>query len=57
MIKQKLSETRIEQLSNQPIIEASVILSEDRKWLMHKTVITDIKPAIYMEKVIARGKG
>ena len=57
MSTKELSETKLEQLNKLPIIEASVILSEDRKWLVHKTIITDIKPAIYMEKVIARGKG
>ncbi len=50
----KLSETRIEQLNNQPIIETSITLSENKKWLMHKITITDIKPATYMEKVVTR---
>lgn len=40
----------------QPIIESSVGLSEDRKWVMHKTVITDIKPISYVEKVLAGKK-
>jgi hypothetical protein len=50
----KLSETRIEQLNRQPIIETVVSKSEDGKWLIHKTVITDIKPVSYMEKVLGR---
>ena len=36
-IKQQLSETKLEQLNKQPIIETSVIMSEDKKWIVHKT--------------------
>jgi len=47
-----LSEKRIEQLQKQPILETKVAKSEDGKWVIHKTVITDIKPISYMEKVL-----
>ena len=47
-----LSSVKIEQLSKQPIIESQVSKSEDGKWLIHKTVITDIKPVSYFEKVL-----
>ena len=50
-----LSDLKIEQLSKQPIIESSVMKSEDGKWLIHKTIVTDIKPVSYFEKVLARG--
>ena len=50
----QLNETKIEQLNKQPIIETSVSMSEDKKWIVHKTTITDIKPIGYMEKVLAR---
>ncbi|PIN77982.1 hypothetical protein COV14_04785 [Candidatus Woesearchaeota archaeon CG10_big_fil_rev_8_21_14_0_10_33_12] len=50
--KQELSAMKIEQLNRQPILETSIQLSEDKKWLVHKTVITDIKPLSYMEKVM-----
>ena len=53
-MKQQLSETKLEQLNKQPIIETSVLMSEDKKWIVHKTTITDIKPTSYMEKVLAR---
>ena len=49
----KLSEKKLEQLSKQPIIETIVKRSEDGKWIIHKTVITDIKPLSYYEKVLA----
>ena len=54
MEKTKLNETKIEQLNRQPIIETNVAMSEDKKWIVHKTTITDIKPIGYMEKVLAR---
>ena len=48
-----LSVTKIEQLLKQPIIESYVSKSEDGKWLIHKTTVTDIKPVSYFEKVLA----
>jgi len=47
-----LSEKKIAQLSKQPIIESSVMRSQDGKWVVHKTTITDIKPVSYLEKVL-----
>lgn len=49
---EQLTKLKLEQLNKQPIIENSVGLSEDKKWVMHKTVITDIKPVTYMKKVM-----
>lgn len=49
----KLSNIKIEQLSRQPIIESSISKSEDGRWIIHKTIITDIKPVSYFEKVLA----
>lgn len=51
-----LSETKIEQLSKQPIIESLVSKSEDGKWIIHKTIVTDIKPVSYFEKVLGNAK-
>ena len=50
--KTELSQIKIEQLNKQPILETSVQISEDKKWLVHKTIITDIKPVTYFEKVL-----
>lgn len=47
-----LGQRKIEQLNKQPILETSVAVSEDEKWIIHKTVITDIKPRKYYEKVL-----
>ena len=49
-----LGEKKIEQLSRQPIIESFVSRSQDDKWIVHKTTITDIKPASYFEKVLGQ---
>jgi len=46
------SQTRIEQLNKQPILENQITKSEDGKWIIHKTIITDIKPVSYFEKVL-----
>ena len=48
----QISETRAEQLNRQPIIECSVRKSKDGQWVIHKTVITDIKPVSYLKKVM-----
>ena len=50
----ELSKTKLEQLNKQPIVEAVLSKSEDKKWLIHKTIITDIKPVSYFEKVLAK---
>ena len=52
-MEEKISSIKLRQLNKQPIIESFVVLSEDRKWIIHKTVITDIKPMTYLEKVLS----
>ena len=48
----ELTQKQIEQLQKQPIIETVIRLSEDQKWFIHKTVITDLKPVNYINKVL-----
>lgn len=50
--KISLSEKKIKQLIKQPLLESSVSLSKDGKWVIHKTIITDIKSVKYFEKVL-----
>lgn len=50
--KPELSALKIEQLNKQPIIETSIQVSEDKKWVVYKTIITDIKPISYLQKVM-----
>jgi hypothetical protein len=47
----ELHPKKIEELNQQPILETFMQVSEDGKWFIHKTVITDIKPRKYMDKV------
>ena len=48
----EMSKRKVQDLEKQPIIENSWFKSTDKKWLVHKTTITDIKPVTYMEKVL-----
>ncbi|MBL7100589.1 MAG: hypothetical protein ISS23_01400 [Nanoarchaeota archaeon] len=48
----ELTDKKIEQLKKQPIIETIIKKSEDNEWVLHQTVITDIKPMSYFKKVI-----
>ena len=53
LVSMELSAVKIQQINKQPVVESSVTKSQDGKWLIHKTVITDIKPVSYFEKVLA----
>ena len=48
----ELNEKKIEQLKKQPIIETVIKKSENGEWILHQTVITDIKPISYLKKVV-----
>jgi hypothetical protein len=37
---------------NEPIIETQISKSKDGRWVIHKTIITDIKPVTYFEQVV-----
>jgi hypothetical protein len=52
MVEVELSAVKIQQLNKQPIIESQVSVSKDGKWLIQKTIITDLKPVSYFEKVL-----
>jgi len=40
------------QFENKPILETQISTSKDGKYVIHKTIITDIKPVKYIEKVL-----
>lgn len=46
------SQVKQEQLNRQPVLETRISKSEDGKWIIHKTIITDIKPTDYFQKVV-----
>ncbi len=47
-----LTNTKEEQLKKMPIVEARVFKSKNGKFLVHKTIITDIKPLEYYNAVV-----
>ena len=51
-IKMGLTNKKEEQLKKMPIVEARVAKSKDGKYLVHRTVITDIKPVEYYKVVM-----
>src|SRR3989344_4352665 len=51
-LDEKLTKLKLEQLNRQPILESSTTLSKDKKWVIHKTIITDVKPVTYVNKVL-----
>ncbi len=53
---EELSETRIKQLAKMPIVETKLNTSKDGKYIIHKTVITDIKPKEYYSKVLQNSR-
>ena len=52
VIKMELNENKLEQLRNMPIVECKVSKSKDGKFVVHKTIITDIKAVKYYEAVL-----
>lgn len=48
-----LSDKKQEQLKKMPQIETKIFKSKDGKLLIHKTIITSIKPSAYYEAVLS----
>lgn len=49
---EELSETKLKQLVKMPIVETKINTSKDGKYIVHRTMITDIKPKEYYSKVL-----
>ena len=47
-----LTQRKIQELNEQPVVETFMYLSQDGKWFVHKTMITDIKSVNYLKRVI-----
>lgn len=47
-----LTERKEEQLKKMPQIEFHVAMSKDKRFIIHTTTITDIKPYAYYKKVL-----
>ena len=50
-VKQEQKEEQITK-NRSPIIEARMGLSEDKKWFIQQTIISEIKPVNYIKKVL-----
>lgn len=50
---EELSPKQIEKVARMPIIETRVSLSKDRRYVIHRTEIVDIKPTEYWNKVFS----
>ena len=48
----EFNEKRLKELAKMPIVESKVAKSKDEKYVIHRTIITDIKPVGYYEKVM-----
>ena len=46
-----------EQLRKMPAMEAKVLKSKDGKYVIHKTIITTIRPVEYYKKVLSNESG
>ena len=47
----EMTETHFLKLQKMPQIENQIRKSDDGKWVIHKTIITDIKSVKYFEKM------
>jgi len=54
MGKEKNKEEKFE--TKKPLVETSVSISKDGRYLIHKTSIIDIKPVNYMKTVLKNSK-
>ena len=52
-INKELSEFKSADKYVGPKTETKISLSKDKKWLIHKTIITDIKSVNYYKEVVA----
>jgi len=49
---EELPDWKIKQLNKMPIVETRIATSKDGRFVIHKTIITDIKPREYYDKVM-----
>ena len=51
----KIQEHNEEKLQKMPLIESNIFKSKSGDYVVHRTVITDIRPVSYYEKVMESG--
>ena len=54
-MNQEIKETAVDlREANGPIVETQISKSKDGKWIIHKTIITDIKSVNYYGQILKR---
>ncbi len=50
--KIRLGEKKIEQLKNMPLIESKVFKTPDNRYMVHRTIISQVKPVEYYKAIL-----
>ena len=52
MRKTNLGEKKLEQLKRMPLIESKVFKTPDERWIVHRTIISQVKPVEYYRAIL-----
>ena len=52
MVRTGLGEKKIEQLKKMPLIESKVFKTPDNRFIVHRTIISQVKPVEYYKAVL-----
>ncbi|MFH1408637.1 MAG: hypothetical protein ABIH34_01910 [Nanoarchaeota archaeon] len=47
-----IGEKKLEQLKKMPLIESKVFKTPDNKYIVHRTIISQVKPVEYFQAII-----
>jgi len=50
--KIRLGEKKIEQLKNMPLIESKVFKTPDNRYMVHRTILSQVKPVEYYKAIL-----
>jgi hypothetical protein len=48
----KFGEKKLEQLRNMPLIESKVFKTPDARYIVHRTIISQVKPVEYYKAIL-----
>jgi hypothetical protein len=48
----RLGEKKLEQLRRMPLIESKVFKTPDDRWIVHRTIISQVKPVEYYKAIL-----
>ncbi|KHO44981.1 MAG: hypothetical protein QS98_C0014G0032 [archaeon GW2011_AR3] len=52
MVRLKLGEKKVEQLKKMPLIESKVFKTPDERFIVHRTIISQVKPVEYYKAIL-----